>query len=76
MKKLGEALLLLSSTDAQGQETQHMVFLLPNGRLCLRVFLRIRNLSEQLRMSMACRMKQYVVSFVLLVSRNKAKVLL
>jgi len=34
MKKLRKAILLLSSTDAQGQETRHIVFPLPDGRRC------------------------------------------
>jgi len=61
MKKPREALLQLYNIGGQDQEIRHMVYPLQNGRLSYNVCLRRKNLSEQLRMTMASLMKRYGV---------------
>ncbi|OLE34289.1 MAG: hypothetical protein AUG45_04900 [Ktedonobacter sp. 13_1_20CM_3_54_15] len=61
MKKPREALLQFYNNRGQDQEIWHMVYPLQNGRLSYNVCLRRKNLSEQLRMTMASLMKRYGV---------------
>src|SRR5947209_14687322 len=61
MKKPREALLQFYNNGGQDQEIWHMVYPLQNGRLSYNVCLRRKNLSEQLRMTMASLMKRYGV---------------
>ena len=59
-------LLLLRSSNDQGQEIRPMVSPLQNGRRCCVVYLRRKNHSATLPMTMGSRMKRLGVSFVLL----------
>jgi cystathionine beta-lyase/cystathionine gamma-synthase len=72
MKKPREALLQLYNIRGQDQEIRHMVYPLQNGRLSYNVCLRRKNLSEQLRMTMASLMKRYGVLFVLRIAAKRS----
>src|SRR6266699_4544622 len=72
MKKPREALLQFYNNGGQDQEIWHMVYPLQNGRLSYNVCLRRKNLSEQLRMTMASLMKRYGVLFVLRIAAKRS----